>query len=106
RSYGFLLASYTVALVFLPLAAGPDAIFETVLLRLEEVGVGAACAAIAHSVFFPRSAAAMAAQRLQASTGDARAAILQTLTARAQPADTYGARAQLAQGLAELHQLR
>jgi uncharacterized membrane protein YccC len=55
RSYAFLLAGYSVAIVGLSAVNAPTAIFDVALSRLEEISIGIACAAIAHSVFFPRN---------------------------------------------------
>ena len=105
RSYAFLLASYTPVLVGLPLAGAPVNLFDTLLLRVEEVGTGALCAAIAHTVFFPRSVRALATGKLRGIAADARKVVLQAFETDAQRQDTQAARVRLAQGVAELHQL-
>jgi uncharacterized membrane protein YccC len=55
RSYAFLLAGYSVGIVALPAVGTPTAIFDIALSRLEEISIGIVCAAVAHSVFFPRN---------------------------------------------------
>jgi uncharacterized membrane protein YccC len=55
RSYAFLLAGYTAAIVGLAVVNSPDTIFETSVARVEEISLGLACAAVAHSVFFPQN---------------------------------------------------
>jgi uncharacterized membrane protein YccC len=55
RSYAFLLAGYSVGIVALPAVGTPTAIFDMALSRLEEISIGIVCAAVAHSVFFPRN---------------------------------------------------
>jgi uncharacterized membrane protein YccC len=55
RSYAFLLAGYSVTIVGLSAVYTPTAIFDVALSRLEEISIGIVCAAIAHSVFFPRN---------------------------------------------------
>ncbi|MFT4190567.1 MAG: FUSC family protein [Comamonas sp.] len=53
RAYLFMLAGYTVALIGLPSVETPQAIFETAVLRVEEIGLGILCASVVHSVFWP-----------------------------------------------------
>ena len=55
RSYAFLLAGYSVAIVALSAVNTPTAIFDIALSRFEEISIGIVCAAVAHSVFFPRN---------------------------------------------------
>jgi uncharacterized membrane protein YccC len=55
RSYAFLLAGYSVAIVGLSAVNTPTAIYDMALSRLEEISIGIACAAVAHSAFFPRN---------------------------------------------------
>jgi uncharacterized membrane protein YccC len=55
RSYAFLLAGYTAAIVGLAVVNSPETIFDTSVARVEEVSVGLVCAAVAHSVFFPQN---------------------------------------------------
>jgi len=55
RSYTFLLAGYSVAIVGLSTVNSPTAIFDVALSRLEEITIGIVCGAVAHSVFFPNN---------------------------------------------------
>jgi uncharacterized membrane protein YccC len=55
RSYAFLLAGYTAAIVGLSVVNAPNTIFDTSVARVEEISLGLVCAAVAHSVFFPQS---------------------------------------------------
>jgi uncharacterized membrane protein YccC len=55
RSYAFLLAGYSVAIVGLSTVNSPTSIFDVAVSRLEEIMIGIICASIAHSVFFPRN---------------------------------------------------
>jgi uncharacterized membrane protein YccC len=55
RSYGFLLAGYTAAIVGLAVVNAPNTIFDTSVARVEEISLGLICAAVAHSVFFPQN---------------------------------------------------
>jgi uncharacterized membrane protein YccC len=55
RSYAFLLAGYTAAIVGLYVVDAPSTIFDTSVARVEEISIGLVCAAVAHSVFFPQN---------------------------------------------------
>ncbi len=55
RSYVFLLAGYTAAIIGFPSVNAPDLIFDTALSRVEEITLGIVCAALVHTIFFPRS---------------------------------------------------
>jgi uncharacterized membrane protein YccC len=55
RSYAFLLAGYTVAIVGLSTVNAPTAVFDIAVSRVEEIAIGIICASLAHSLFFPRS---------------------------------------------------
>jgi uncharacterized membrane protein YccC len=55
RSYMFALAGYTAALVGFPSALDPGGIWDTAIGRMEEIVLGTVCAAVVHSVVFPRS---------------------------------------------------
>lgn len=55
RSYAFLLAGYTAAIVGFSVVNTPNAIFDTAVARVEEISVGLVCGAVAHSVIFPQN---------------------------------------------------
>ncbi|ANG98733.1 hypothetical protein A8A54_19190 [Brucella pseudogrignonensis] len=56
RSYVFLLAGYTVLLAGLPLVDSPEAVFDTVIARVEEIGIAIICAAVVSRVILPNHA--------------------------------------------------
>ncbi|MEL4378264.1 FUSC family protein [Brucella cytisi] len=53
RSYVLLLAGYTVLLAGLPLVTAPANTFDTVMSRIEEIGLAIICASIVSHVVFP-----------------------------------------------------
>ena len=60
RSYIFRLAAYTAGIIAFPLLQSPDimsasAPFDQALSRVEEIILGIVCAAVIHTVVFPRS---------------------------------------------------
>lgn len=54
RSYGWVLAGYTAAMIGLPAAQQPDAFFSIASTRLSEVVLGILCAGVVSDVIFPR----------------------------------------------------
>jgi uncharacterized membrane protein YccC len=65
RSYVFMLAGYTTAIVGFPAVGAPDTIFELALARTEEILVGIACAALVSSLVFPRPVGPVVAERIE-----------------------------------------
>lgn len=57
RSYGFVLAGYTTALIGIPAIAHPDGVFLSAMTRLTEVSMGILCAATVSALVFPQRAA-------------------------------------------------
>lgn len=53
RSYAPLLAGYTVLLAGLPLVTAPANTFDTVMSRIEEIGLAILCASIVSHIVFP-----------------------------------------------------
>ena len=64
RSYVFMLAGYTAAIIGFPSVDAPAAIFTTAIARVQEIGIGIACASIMASVVFPRRVQPVLADRL------------------------------------------
>jgi uncharacterized membrane protein YccC len=72
RSYVFMLAGYTVALIGFPSVAEPASIFDTALARVEEISLGIICASLVSTIVFPRSVAPAVTGRVQTWLSDAR----------------------------------
>ncbi|WP_426413635.1 FUSC family protein [Bradyrhizobium ganzhouense] len=72
RSYVFMLAGYTVALIGFPAVSEPGAIFDTAVARLEEISLGIICASLVSTIVFPRSVAPAVAGRVDSWLSDAR----------------------------------
>ncbi|MBC9879121.1 FUSC family protein [Bradyrhizobium sp. INPA01-394B] len=72
RSYIFMLAGYTVALIGFPSVSEPGAIFDTAVARLEEISLGIICASLVSTIVFPRSVAPAVAHRVDSWLEDAR----------------------------------
>lgn len=56
RSYGFLLAGYTAALIGIPAAQHPDGAFLSALTRAAEVALGVLCAGFVGALMLPQHA--------------------------------------------------
>lgn len=82
RSYLFLLAGYTAAIVGFPAVSTPDAIFSLASVRMQEIVIGILAAATVHSIVLPRSVSAQVASQIDRMLHDAErlsAAIVQRL---------------------------
>ena len=92
RSYAFLLAGYTAAIVGLAVVNAPNTIFDTSVARVEEISIGLVCAAVAHSVFFPQSVLEELTERIDRMLRRGGSWIAEALAAR-QSVDLRGSRA-------------
>jgi uncharacterized membrane protein YccC len=54
RSYVFLLAGYSVALIGFPIVDSPGTVWDVVLARVEEITLGIICTTVIGSIVFPR----------------------------------------------------
>ncbi len=102
RSYVFMLAGYTAALIGFPSVTHPEAIFQVAVLRAQEIGIGVACAAIIHAAVWPRSVTALLRTRIQAVLDEAERWIVDSLAPEA-PARGDARRRRLASDVTELH---
>src|SRR5271170_6596159 len=66
RSYLFLLAGYTTALVGFPAVATPDQVWNIAHARVEEIWLGIICATVIGSVVFPRALGPVLGARIMA----------------------------------------
>ncbi len=64
RSYIFMLAGYTVALIGFPTVTEPAGVFDTALARVEEISLGIICATLVSTIVLPRSVAPAVAARV------------------------------------------
>jgi uncharacterized membrane protein YccC len=88
RSYGAILAGYTVVLITMPASDNPLTLFDLVVARVSVVAVGIACSALVSSLLTTRAAQ----RRLQ----DRFRAVLQALTSHVAVALSGGAVAPIA----------
>jgi uncharacterized membrane protein YccC len=72
RSYLFMLAGYTAALIGFPAVGDPAMIFDLALARVEEITLGIVAATLIHSLVFPQSLGPVLLARLDHAVSDAR----------------------------------
>src|SRR5215813_14897226 len=104
RSYMFVLSGYTAALIGFPSVLAPGTVFETAVSRVEEITLGVVCAAIVHSLFFPKSAFSAFEQKLKGTVGDTRRWLADGLTQQAGP-EADRERRRIAADITELYLL-
>ncbi len=67
RSYVFLLAGYSAAIIGFPTVTDPGTIFDVAVARVEEIGLGIVCATVVHSLVFPNPVGPVVAARFAES---------------------------------------
>jgi uncharacterized membrane protein YccC len=72
RSYAFMLAGYTAALIGFPSVEAPAGIFDVAVARVEEIGLGIVCATLVHSLVLPVGLGPTLLAVLDRGLGDAR----------------------------------
>jgi uncharacterized membrane protein YccC len=102
RSYFFMLAGYTAAIIGFPSVTHPEAIFDTAALRVQEIGIGVLCAALLHATVWPRSVGRAFGERAAATLAEAEAWIADVLAA-APEARVGRERRRLAADITDLH---
>jgi uncharacterized membrane protein YccC len=95
RSYLFILAGYTAAIIGFTSATAPEEIFPTAVARMEEIALGVVCSTTIHTLVVPRPVGPVIEQRISAWLHEAEAWIVDALTGFESP-DREAARRQLA----------
>ena len=85
RSSMFVLSGYTAALIGFPSVLVPGTVFDTAVSRVEEITLGVVCAAIVHSLIFPKSAFSAFEEKLGSTMADARRWLADALVQQATP---------------------
>ena len=104
RSYMFVLSGYTAALIGFPSVLAPDTVFDTAVSRVEEITLGVVCAAIVHSIVFPKSVFSAFEQKLRGAMADTRRWLADGLTQQASP-EAEMERRRIAADISELYVL-
>lgn len=71
RSYTCLLAGYTASIIGFPSVLVPGGIFNTAILRVQEIAIGIVAASLVHGAVWPRTVARRLHDRLTAIVSDA-----------------------------------
>jgi len=104
RSYMFVLSGYTAALIGFPSVLAPGTVFDTAVSRVEEITLGVVCAAIVHSLIFPKSAFSAFEQRLRRAIAETRRWLADGLNQQATP-EAEMERRRIAADISELYLL-
>src|SRR6201984_785597 len=104
RSYMFVLSGYTAALIGFPSVLAPGTVFDTAVSRVEEITLGVVCAAIVHSLIFPKSAFSAFEEKLRNSMAYARRWLADGLIQQATP-EVEMERRRIAADISELYVL-
>ncbi|WP_354681130.1 FUSC family protein [Cupriavidus plantarum] len=106
RSYVFMLAAYTLALIALPAVDNPSGIFDVAIARSEEICIGIVCASVVGAVLFPTSVTAVLGDRTRKWMADATVWATDMLSANPQARATrHQSRHKLAADILALDQL-
>ncbi|MGO1765859.1 fusaric acid resistance protein [Advenella sp. S44] len=92
RSYVFMLAGYTAALIGFPAVDDPIGLFDKGISRVEEISLGIMCAALVHTLVLPRSIAPVVIKGLDQTLAHARTWIVSTLRCAAPEQDRQNRR--------------
>jgi uncharacterized membrane protein YccC len=92
RAYALALSGYTAALIGFPSVLNPEGVFDTAIARTEEIMLGTVCAALVHTLIFPRSVLSVLLAKQGAVLADARRWIADGLTREASPASEQESR--------------
>lgn len=107
RSYVFMLAGYTAALIGFPAVSAPQTLFDTAVARVGEIGLGIVVATAVHSLVLPTGMGATVLGLLDRGLRDARQWLLDLMQpAQREPGAALGAdRARVATDITQLRLL-
>ncbi|MCC8944824.1 FUSC family protein [Bradyrhizobium sp. Arg62] len=105
RSYVFMLAGYTVALLGFPIVSTPQSAFDIVVSRVQEIVLGIVCASVVAMLVMPRSVASAVTAQTDAWLAGARRLAADVLTGRGSDQQCDSERLRLAAAASEIDQL-
>lgn len=105
RSYVFMLAGYTVALLGFPIVTVPQATFDIVIARVQEITLGIICASVVAMIVLPRSVASAVTTQADAWLVGARRLAVDVLAGRGNDQVRDSERLRLAAAASEIDQL-
>jgi uncharacterized membrane protein YccC len=105
RSYVFMLAGYTVALLGFPIVSMPQLAFDIVVSRVQEITLGIVCASVVAMLVLPRSVASAVTAQTDAWLAGTRRLAVGVLTSRGSDQERDSERIHLAAAASEIDQL-
>lgn len=105
RSYVFMLAGYTVALLAFPIVSTPQSAFDIVVARVQEITLGIICASVVAIIVLPRSVFSAITAQADAWLAAARGLGVDVLTGRGSEQERDRERIRLAAVASEIDQL-
>lgn len=105
RSYVFMLAGYTVALIGFPIISAPESTFDIVVSRVQEITLGIVCASVVSMLVLPRSVASAIATQADAWLAGARRLGVDVLTGRGGEQERDNDRMRLAVAISQIDEL-
>ncbi|MBB6250921.1 FUSC family protein [Nitrospirillum iridis] len=105
RSYVFMLAAYSTALIGFPTVTDPGTVFDAALARVEEITVGILCATVIGSVIFPRGIGPVVTGRIDTFLADAGRWAREALAGTEETTATRADRRRLAADAVELQMM-
>jgi uncharacterized membrane protein YccC len=103
RSYMFMMAGYTVAIITFPAVNAPQEVFIIAINRVEEIALGIVCTTLIHTLVFPHSFGPSLVARFDKALSDARHWIREALDSS--PEQAQQDRRKLASDLTEIRLL-
>lgn len=82
RAYAFVLAGYTASLIGFPAVADPGTVFNIAIIRVQEIVIGIACAALIHRYILPTRISGLFNSKLAQTLDAARQRIADTLAGK------------------------
>lgn len=105
RSYLFMLAGYTAAIVGFPCVGNPAAVFDTGVARFQEIALGIICATLVSHIILPRHIGPVLAARIEGCMRDVRDLARLSFAGATDADELHRDRAKLAADIGEIHGL-
>ncbi|WP_144135027.1 FUSC family protein [Kosakonia radicincitans] len=86
RAYAFVLAGYTASLIGFPAVMQPGAIFDTAIVRVQEIMIGILCAALLHRYLLPKRISGLFNSKLSETLRSARQTLADALAGKSDKA--------------------
>jgi uncharacterized membrane protein YccC len=105
RSYLFMLAGYTAAIIGFPCVTDPGTVFDVAVARVQEISLGIICATVVSHVVFPRHLGPVLAARIDRALRDVRELAALSFAGNQDEEKLHGDRIKLIADIGEIHGL-